>query len=94
MKGAAAPNAVKPIRVTKGRRGDVVAEMDAGRKTIVGDFWSSMSAAELVRLQGVQPICKLGQIRTFSEPDEAEAEWFAREVRRWRNEGRPRAVLR
>lgn len=58
------------------------------------DFYASVSAAELASLQGVQPIRRLGQIRTFSDPDPAQAEWLAREVRRWRCEGLPRAVSR
>ena len=50
------------------------------------DFWTSASADELARSQGVQPIRRLGQVRTFSDPNPVEADWFAREVRRWRHE--------
>jgi hypothetical protein len=48
------------------------------------DFYAEMSAAELVRRQGVKPVLKLGQIRSFSNPNPAEAESFARQVRSWR----------
>ena len=82
IESEAAPSPVERPSATK-RLGDTI-----------NDFWTALSAEDLARVQGVQPIRKLGQIRTFSEPDEAEAEWFAREVRRWRNEGRPRAAVR
>lgn len=53
------------------------------------DFWTSVSAGELARVQGVRPIRRLGQVRAFTDPNPAEADWFAREVRRWRrNAGR------
>jgi hypothetical protein len=58
------------------------------RRDIPGhDFWTVLSANELARSQGVQPIRRVGQIRAFSEPDPSEADWLAREVRRWRREG-------
>lgn len=56
------------------------------RKLSGYDFWTSASADELARSQGVQPIRRLGQVRTFSDPNPVEADWFAREVRRWRHE--------
>ena len=54
------------------------------------DFFASPSAAELVRAQGVSPIVKLGQIRGFRDPDPKEADWLARELRRWRRNSRLR----
>jgi hypothetical protein len=51
------------------------------------DFYARVSAAELARLQGVQPIREAGQLRTFAKPDPKEAKWLVREVRRWRGEG-------
>jgi len=50
------------------------------------DFYADLSAAELPRSQGVKPIRKAGQIRTFSNADPKEADWLAREIRRWRRE--------
>jgi hypothetical protein len=58
------------------------------------DFYARVSAAELARSQGVHSIRRLGQIRAFSDPDPKQAEWFVREVRRWRREGLPRTVSR
>ena len=58
------------------------------------DFYAGLSAAELARSQRVQPILKVGQLRTFSNPDPKEADWLAREVRRWRRERGPRAAKR
>jgi hypothetical protein len=58
------------------------------------DFYARVSAAELARTQGVQAIRRLGQLRAFSDPDPAQAEWLVREVRRWRCEGPPQAVSR
>jgi hypothetical protein len=55
----------------------------------VFDFFASPSAAELARAQGITRIRKLGQIRSFSQPDPKEAEWFARQVRIWRRERKP-----
>ena len=55
------------------------------------DFFASPSAAELVRAQGVSRIVKPGQIRGFTDPDPKEADWLARELRRWRSNGRLRA---
>jgi len=60
----------------------------------VFDFFASPSAAELARAQGITRIRKLGQIRGFSDPDPKEAEWFARQVRIWRRETRPRVAGR
>ena len=66
----------------------------AGAKPAVFDFFASSSAAELVRRQGVACIHKIGQIRGFSDPDPKEAEWFARELRRWRRQGRSQGAGR
>ena len=51
------------------------------------DFFASASAADLVQAQGVHRIGKPGQVRGFSDPDPKEAEWLARELRRWRCDG-------
>jgi hypothetical protein len=58
------------------------------------DFYARVSASELARSQGVHPIRRLGQIRTFRDPHPEEADWFAREVRRWRCESGSRLALR
>jgi hypothetical protein len=50
----------------------------------VFDFFVSPTAAQLVSAQGVEPVRRAGDIRPFSDPDPKEAEWFVREVRRWR----------
>jgi hypothetical protein len=63
-------------------------------KGAVFDFFASPSAAELARAQGVTRIRKVGQIRSFSDPDPKEAEWFARQVRIWRRKSRPRVADR
>src|SRR5256885_1044212 len=55
----------------------------------VFDFFASPSATELARAQGITRIRKLGQIRSFSDPDPKEAEWFARQVRIWCRESKP-----
>jgi len=52
----------------------------------VFDFFASPSAAELARAQGITRIRKIGQIRSFSDPDPKEAEWLVRQVRVWRRE--------
>jgi hypothetical protein len=61
--------------------GDLVSKRSAA------DFFASPSAADLVRAQGVHRIGKPGQVRGFSDPDPKEAEWLARELRRWRCDG-------
>lgn len=58
------------------------------------DFYDSPSAAELASAQGVEPVRRAGDIRPFSDADPKEAEWFVRQVRRWRREGRVRAAKR
>jgi hypothetical protein len=58
------------------------------RKRSSYDFYTSLSAADLAKSQGVKPIRRVGQIHAFSAPDPMEANWLAREVRRWRREGR------
>jgi len=63
-----------------------------GPSAVNYDFFASVSATELARSQGVQPIRRLGQIRPLSDPDPEQAEWLARELRRWRCEGLPLAV--
>jgi hypothetical protein len=60
----------------------------------VFDFFALPSAAGLARAQGVGRIRKPGQIRGFSDPDPKEAEWFARQVRIWRRDTRPRVAGR
>ena len=50
------------------------------------DFFASPSAAEQARAQGITRIRKIGQIRSFSDPDPKEAEWLVRQVRVWRRE--------
>jgi hypothetical protein len=72
---------------------EAAAQRDGGHagKSPLVDFFASPSAADLVRLQGVGPIGK-GGIRGFSDADPKEAEWFARELRRWRRKGRSLAA--
>jgi hypothetical protein len=72
---------------------EAAAHRDGGRatKTPPIDFFASLSATELVRLQGVGPIGK-GGIRGFRDADPKEAEWLARELRRWRRETRSLAA--
>jgi hypothetical protein len=60
----------------------------------VFDFYASPTAAELVSAQGVEPVRQAGDIRPFDDPDPKEAEWFVRQVRRWRREDRTRAAKR
>jgi hypothetical protein len=79
MEGAAAPSME--------RQANEATSTNARRNIPSYDFWTVVSADELARSQGVQPIRRLGQIRTFSDPDPNEADWFARAVRRWRREG-------
>jgi len=67
---------------------------DRFSKRSAADFLASPSAADLVRAQGVERIQKPGQIRGFSDPDPKEAEWLARELRRWRRDGRSRVAKR
>ena len=67
-----------------------------GHRSLSGvfDFCASPSAAELAIAQGVEPVRRAGDIRPFSDPDPKEAEWFVRQVRRWRREDRARAAKR
>ena len=60
----------------------------------VFEFYASPSAAELAIAQGVEPVRRAGDIRPFSDPDPKEAEWFVRQVRRWRREDRAQAAKR
>ena len=76
------------VAETKERAEDAV-RANVRRQNATHDFFESVSAAELARTQGVRPIRRVDQIRAFSAPDPAEADWFAREVRRWRREGLP-----
>jgi len=71
------------------------AQRDGGRtsKAPTNEFFASPSAADLVRLQGVPPIGK-GGIRGFSDADPKEAEWFSRQLRRWRRDRSPLAAKR
>jgi hypothetical protein len=50
-------------------------------------FFAPLSPALIARQQGVRPVRRLGQLRGFRNPDPKEAEWLARQVRRWRREG-------
>jgi hypothetical protein len=85
---------VKPTSEKKmERQGKAIGRIEAAAAPNC-DFYASVSAEEVARSQGVQPIRRLGQIRTFSDPDPAQAEWLAREVRRWRCEDPPRAASR
>ena len=81
------------IRGTKQEAGDALERIARPRGSAY-DFFANVSAADLARAQRVQPIRKLGQIRTFSDPDPKEADWLVRKVRRWRSEGQPRAAVR
>jgi hypothetical protein len=84
MEAAAAPTLPEATTSTVPQTNNSMTNM---RRDIPGyDFWTSVSSDELARAQGVQPIRRLGQIRAFSEPDPSEADWLAREVRRWRHE--------
>jgi len=84
MEAAAAPTLPKATTSPVRQANDSPANM---RRELSGyDFWTSASADELARSQGVQPIRRLGQVQTFSDPNPVEADWFAREVRRWRHE--------
>jgi len=60
----------------------------------VFDFYASPSAAELASAQGVEPVRHAGDIRPFSNANPKEAEWFVRQVRRWRREDRAQAAKR
>jgi hypothetical protein len=60
----------------------------------VFDFFASPTAAQLVSAQGVEPVRRAGDIRPFNDPDPKEAEWFARQVRRWRREDLAQAAKR
>jgi len=64
------------------------------KRTCVFDFFASPSAAELANAQGVEPVRRAGDIHPFDHPDPKEAEWFVRQVRRWRREDRARAARR
>ena len=68
---------------TKERAEDAV-RTKLRRRSVGAEFFNNVSASELARTQGVKPVQRIGQIRTFSVPDPAEADWFARMVRRWR----------
>jgi hypothetical protein len=72
------------------------AARNGGHRSLPGvfDFYASPSAAELASAQGVEPVRQAGDIRPFSDPDPNEAEWFVRQVRRWRREDRARAAKR
>jgi hypothetical protein len=72
------------------------AARNGGHRSLPGafDFYASPSAAELAIAQGVEPVRRAGDIRPFSDPDPKEAEWFVRQVRRWRREDRAQAAKR
>jgi hypothetical protein len=74
-------------------RNEAAADRGRAGKSPLVDFFASLSAADLVRVQGVSAIGK-GGIRGFSDADPKEAEWFARELRRWRRRGRSVAAKR
>lgn len=57
---------------------------------LAAGFYDSSSAADLADRQGVRPIRRLGQLRSFADPDPKEAEWFARQIRKWRTEPKTR----
>jgi hypothetical protein len=65
-----------------------------GSLSTVFDFYASPSAAELASAQGVEPVRQAGDIRPFDDPDPKQAEWFVRQVRRWRREDGARAAKR
>jgi hypothetical protein len=80
----------------KQKTGPEVVRLNGDRfsKRSAAEFFASPSAADLVRAQGVRRIGKLEQIRGFSDPDPKEAEWLARELRRWRRDSRSRVAKR
>jgi hypothetical protein len=80
------PEGTAAVANSKASAEDAV-RTNVSRKCSTHDFFRTISAAELARSQGVRPIRRVGQIRTLSTPDPTEANWLAREVKRWRREG-------
>jgi hypothetical protein len=56
-------------------------------RTLRSDFFGELDPARLTREQHVGAVHRLGQIRSIPQPDPEEADWLARQVRRWRREG-------